>query len=206
MANWNTKLTTPAVSQGPALFLDRDGVVISDRDYLADPQQVQLLPGVAPAMVRARQAGYLLVGVSNQSGLGRGYFSHSDFEAVMQRIVADLAAEGAAFDGFFYCPHAPSDDCQCRKPLTGMLAEAAAFFAWDPARSWVIGDKSSDVELGQAAGLGSILVRTGYGAQQEAKVMSGFSAAQRVLVADDLAAAVDLILAIDDGNSGAGNS
>ncbi len=151
-------------------------------------------------MVRAREAGFLLIGVSNQSGLGRGYFSTADFEAVMERLEADLAAQGAWFDGFFYCPHRPSDDCACRKPRGGMLAEAAEAFAWDPSRSWVIGDKVSDVALGRNAGLGSILVRTGYGSREVAGVRSRWSPADRVLVADDLAAAVDLIL----GRAGSG--
>ncbi len=198
MAVWKTPAAGSGVSPSPILFLDRDGVVIRDRDYLGDPTEVEVLPGVAAAMVRAREAGFLLVGISNQSGLGRGYFTAADFEAVMARLEADLAAEGAWFDGFFYCPHRPNDDCACRKPRGGMLVEAAEAFAWDPSRSWVIGDKVSDVALGLNAGLGSILVRTGYGAGEEAGVRSRWSPADRVLVADDLAAAVELILGRTD--------
>ena len=205
MANWNTPRRTTRSPVHPALFLDRDGVVIGDKDYLADPTGVQLLPGVAEAMVCAREAGFLLIGVSNQSGLGRGYFEQADFEAVMRKIEQDLAAEGARFDGFFYCPHAPGQNCECRKPLPGMLTEAAEYFAWDPALSWVVGDKSSDVGLGQAGGLGSVLVRTGYGAQEEAKVRSRWPDAERVLVADDLPAAVEMILAAADPGEGDGS-
>ena len=195
MTVWKRSPGAPEVMARPALFLDRDGVVIRDRDYLADPAEVELLPGVAAAMRRARAAGYLLIGVSNQSGLGRGYFTSADLGAVMERLEADLAVDGASFDGFYYCPHKPGDDCPCRKPRLGLLTEAAAFHHWDPAQSWVIGDKTSDVALGQAAGLGSVLVRTGYGAQDEDEVQRRWPSSPRVLVADDLPQAVALVLA-----------
>lgn len=195
MTVWKRPPEAPARLPQPALFLDRDGVVIRDRDYLADPAEVEVLGGVADAMRRARAAGFWLIGVSNQSGLGRGYFKTADFGAVMARLEAELAAADVSFDGFYYCPHAPRDRCQCRKPQLGLLAEAARSFTWDPARSWVIGDKVSDVALGQAGGLGSVLVRTGYGAQDEAVVRRRWSSGDRVLVADDLPQAVDLVLA-----------
>jgi histidinol-phosphate phosphatase family protein len=111
--------------RGPVLFLDRDGVVIADRDYLGDPREVQVLPGVAATMLAAREAGFAVVGVSNQSGLGRGFFTPADFTAVMERLDELLARQGAEFDGFYYCPHAPKEDCDCRKPKGGLLEEAA---------------------------------------------------------------------------------
>lgn len=193
MAVWKTKNESSPAQASSALFLDRDGVVIRDKDYLADPAGVELLPGVAEAMIKARTAGFLIIGISNQSGIGRGYFSVSDFDAVMVKLAAELAEYGAWFDGFFYCPHGPDEGCACRKPGIGMLAEAAANFHWDSATSWIVGDKGSDVALGQKAGLGSILVSTGYGAQEEAAVKRRWSSADRVFVAADLAAAVDLI-------------
>jgi len=128
MAIWQTRDRVPAGRPLPTLFLDRDGVVIRDRNYLANPAEVELLPGLAKAMVRARAAGWQLIGVSNQSGLGRGYFSADDFAAVMTRLDDELAEEKAYFDGFFYCPHAPAAECQCRKPRLGMLTEAALDF------------------------------------------------------------------------------
>ncbi len=195
MTVWKRPPYVPGATPRPVLFLDRDGVVIRDRDYLADPAQVEVLAGAADAMRRARAAGFLLIGVSNQSGLGRGYFTRAEFGAVMARLEADLATAGVSFDGFYYCPHAPTDGCQCRKPQPGLLTEAALTVPWDPAQSWVVGDKISDVSLGQEAGLGSVLVRTGYGAQYEVEVRKRWSACARVLVADDLAQAVDLILA-----------
>jgi histidinol-phosphate phosphatase family protein len=178
----------------PALFLDRDGCLIEERHYLADPAAVTLLPGVGDALRRARTAGYLLIAVSNQSGLGRGRFTIAELEAVMARCDELLVAAGAGLDAYFYCPHAPADHCPCRKPALGLLAEAARRFAWDPRRSWVIGDKQSDVDLGIRAGIGALLVRTGYGSAEERR-LAGRSARDAVTVVDDLSAAVAGILA-----------
>jgi histidinol-phosphate phosphatase family protein len=175
--------------RGPVLFLDRDGVVIADRDYLGDPREVQVLPGVAATMLAAREAGFAVVGVSNQSGLGRGFFTPADFSAVMERLDELLARQGAEFDGFYYCPHAPQEDCDCRKPKGGLLAEAARRLTWNPDHSWVVGDKVSDLALGRDHDLGAVLVRTGYGKQAEGEVRDRWSADPRVLVADDLPSA-----------------
>ena len=190
-----------SLRSGPALFLDRDGVVIVDKDYLADPDGVQLVPGTAGAMARAAAAGYLLIGLSNQSGLGRGRFGPEALAAVMTRVDEELARHGAAFDAMYYCPHAPEDACRCRKPGPGLLEEAAASFRWEAARSWVIGDKASDVELGRRHGLGAILVGTGYGAAEAAKVAAFRPGDPRVRLAADLEAAVAMILD-EDGDGG----
>ena len=183
--------------EGPALFLDRDGVLIVDRDYLADPAGVELVPGVGPALARAAAAGWTLIGLSNQSGLGRGRFGQAELEAVMARVDAELAAQGVTLDAMYYCPHAPGDGCRCRKPGPGLLEEAAAAFRWDPARSWVVGDKASDVELGRRHGLGGILVATGHGAAEAAAVAARFPGDTRVRLAADLPAAVAAVLAGD---------
>ena len=171
----------------PTLFLDRDGVLVVEKDYLSDPGQVELVPGVAEALLRARIAGWQLVGVSNQSGLGRGRFTLADFEAVMNRLDEILTAAGCPLDAFFYCPHAPSEGCRCRKPGPGLLDEAAAELAWDQGRSWVIGDKVSDVDLALNHGLKGVLVRTGHGAEQEPSL----GPREGVVVCDDLPAAID---------------
>lgn len=184
----------PSDRPRPVLFLDRDGVLIRDRDYLADPAGVELLPGVVAALREARDAGYLLIGVSNQSGLGRGYFTEAQFETVMRELDRQLTGAGAPLDGFFYCPHAPDEGCRCRKPLPGLLEEAATSTVWDPKLSWVIGDKKSDVQLGRDAGLGGCLVRTGYGQRQEEEVRRLYGGDGRVLIEEDLKAAVDSIL------------
>jgi D-glycero-D-manno-heptose 1,7-bisphosphate phosphatase len=190
MSRWPADLARRLGAPAPTLFLDRDGVVIVEKDYLRDARQVELFPGVTEALRRAREAGYQLVGLSNQSGLGRGRFTLADFAAVMGRLDALLQAAGVPLDGFFYCPHAPEDGCRCRKPAPGLLDEAARHLAWDPARSWVIGDKISDVDLALGAGLRACLVRTGYGSQQERRLGERTT----VLVADDLQAAVAAIL------------
>ncbi len=176
------------------LLLDRDGVVIKDRGYLGDPAGVELIPGAAAAMSRAKAAGWFLVGVSNQSGLGRGMFSPADLDKVMDRLDKLLAAQGAAFDAFFYCPHAPGQGCPCRKPAAGLLEEAGLAAGLDR-RSWVIGDKLSDLEFGLRLGTRAILVRTGYGAQVEQDAMDRWGRDDMVAVADDLPAAIDMVLA-----------
>ncbi|HOX26545.1 MAG TPA: HAD family hydrolase [Candidatus Krumholzibacteria bacterium] len=192
MSRWSFANARPPASRGvPALFVDRDGVIVVERDYLGDPAQLLLVPGATSALRAARAAGFLLVGVSNQSGLGRGRITHAQFAAVMRRFEDVLAAEDCLLDGFFYCPHAPGDGCRCRKPAPGLLEEAAEVFAWDPTRSWIVGDKVSDVDLALAAGLRPALVRTGYGRVEETRL----GERRPVLVADDLAAVVAAILA-----------
>lgn len=144
-----------------ALFLDRDGTLIVDQDYLADPAGVELFPGVAGALKMATEAGFLLVVVSNQSGVGRGYFTDADVVRVNERLFELLVAEGVVIDAFYHCPHAPEDGCNCRKPETGMVEKAAADLGIDTAASFVIGDKASDIELGRRTGAGTVLVSTG---------------------------------------------
>lgn len=191
---WRAPAAGP-MRTGPALFIDRDGVLIVDRDYLDDPAGVELVPGVGSALAAAAAAGFALIGISNQSGLGRGRFGPEALAAVMARVDEDLARVGAALDAMYYCPHAPGDGCRCRKPGPGLLEEAAAAFAWDAAGSWVIGDKASDVELGRRHGLGAVLVATGYGAGERIRVEREWAADAGVMFAADLAHAIALILA-----------
>ncbi len=172
------------------LFLDRDGVLISDADYLSDPDGVKLIPGVAGALARARRIGVRLICVTNQSGIGRGYYTEADFFAVQARVDEALREGGVVLDAVYYCPHAPEAACRCRKPATGLLDEAALRFRWDPARSAMVGDKLSDIDLGLAAGLRPFLVRTGEGLGSESRI--GDRAG--VTVVDDLPAAVALFL------------
>jgi D-glycero-D-manno-heptose 1,7-bisphosphate phosphatase len=195
MAIWKTSRSAGTAEPGPILFLDRDGVVIADRDYLQDADGVELLPGAAAAMAAARRAGFSLIGVSNQSGLGRGLFGPDDFAAVMERLEDLLEQEGTGFDAFFYCPHAPADRCDCRKPQLGLFTEATARFPCLTARSWMVGDKASDIAFGRAADLNAILVMTGHGTEQRDETERRWSADPRVHQAVDLAAAVGRILA-----------
>jgi len=180
---------------GPVLFVDRDGVLVEERHYLAAAADVALLPGAAAALARARDAGLRIVGVSNQSGLARGHFGPAEFAAVMARLEELLAAAGAAWDAFYYCPHGPDDGCGCRKPRPGLLEEAARRVPWRGHRAWVVGDKESDVALARGADLEAVHVLTGHGAAEAPRVAARWGGDPRVRRAADLAAAVDLILA-----------
>ncbi|MDD4951547.1 MAG: HAD-IIIA family hydrolase [Desulfovibrionaceae bacterium] len=173
-------------SGAAAVFLDRDGTVIQERHYLRDPDQVELIPGAARALERLKALGLKLVLVSNQSGVGRGYFSTRDVDAVHERLRAILAREGVELDGIFFCPHAPDEGCGCRKPAPGMALRAAESLGLDLGQSFVVGDKACDVDLGRAVGATAILVRTGYGAGHEALCRPEH-------VADDLPGAAGII-------------
>lgn len=173
----------------PGLLIDRDGTLIEDRDYLADPDEVVLLPGAAAAIGAANRAGVPVVLVSNQSGIGRGYFGEAELQAVNRRIETLLAAEGAHLDGLYHCPHAPDAGCDCRKPAPGMARQAAADLGLDLARAFVVGDKGADLDLARAVAATPLLVRTGYGRETEA------AGGDAEAVFDNLAAAIRWVVA-----------
>jgi D-glycero-D-manno-heptose 1,7-bisphosphate phosphatase len=175
--------------QRPTLFLDRDGVVMEDAGYVARPEDVRLVPGAAAALRSAAAAGLRLVLLTNQSGIGRGYYAESDFRRVQSRLEELLAGEGVRLDAVFACPHAPEDDCACRKPRPGMAEALRRTHGWSARRAWMVGDKASDLGLARRAGLRPLLVRTGEGAATEAAGGAGSAP-----VHDDLAAAVAAIL------------
>jgi histidinol-phosphate phosphatase family protein len=141
----------------PALFLDRDGTLIEDVGYPRDPRRVRLLPAAAKALARLAAAGFALVIVSNQAGVGRGLVSRAEAEAVHAEVLRRFAAAGVSFDGAYYCYHAPDDGCGCRKPAPGLLLRAAAELGLDPGRSFMVGDKPIDLAAGAAAGCRGIL-------------------------------------------------
>ena len=147
-----------------AAFLDRDGTLIVDVGYPRDPDGVTLLDGAAEALAALAASGLRLVVVSNQSGVGRGIVTPEQAEAVHDRFVAELAAEGIALDDAKYCPHAPGAGCACRKPEPAMLLEAAAELDLDLEASFMIGDKHSDVETGRRAGCRTVLLGDADGA------------------------------------------
>jgi D-glycero-D-manno-heptose 1,7-bisphosphate phosphatase len=148
----------------PAIFLDRDGTIIEEKNYLSDPDQVVLLDGAVAGLRALSRHALPLVVISNQSGIGRGYFSLDQAEAVRVRLEVLLAREGIEMAGWFMCPHAPEALCSCRKPLPGMIEAAAQQLHLAPADSFVIGDKRCDIDLAQAVGAKGILVTTGHGA------------------------------------------
>ena len=138
-----------------AVFLDRDNTIIYDAPYMADPGKVEIMPGVVKALRKFRQAGYMLIIVTNQSGIGRGMFTEEAMLQVHKKLRELFGSKGVSFDDIFYCPHSPEDNCECRKPLPGMLLEAAAKHNIDFAESIMIGDKIADVESGIASGCGN---------------------------------------------------
>lgn len=171
-----------------AVFLDRDGTLIAEREYLSDPGGVVFLPGAVAALAVLQQSGFALVLVTNQSGIGRGRYGVTAFQAVQERIERELAAAGIRLDGVYYCPHAPEDGCDCRKPGLALFLRAANELGVDlPASVW-IGDRLRDVEPAAAFGGRAILVRTGYGDQEAVRAAAG------VEVAADLAGAAERLV------------
>ena len=188
-----------AATLRPAVFLDRDGTINVEKDYLHRIEDFQFIPGAPEAIRRLREAGFLIFVVTNQSGVARGYFPREAVCRLHEHLQRQLRAASAGIDGFYVCPHHPSEgqgdyqvDCDCRKGAPGMLLQAARDHGIDLARSFMVGDKLADVEAGSAAGCRPILVRTGYGAKDEPKVTAQFPG---IRVCRDLAAAADCILA-----------
>ena len=169
------------------VLIDRDGTLNVEKQYLADPDQLELIPGSGEALRRLQDAGFGICLVTNQSAISRGYFDVAQLDRLHQRLENMVARFGVRFDGIYYCPHAPADKCDCRKPLPGMIRRAMGEHRFDPEHAWVIGDKEVDIELGLAVGARTVLVRTGYGKHYEAQTRA-------TDVADDLAAAVELVL------------
>jgi D-glycero-D-manno-heptose 1,7-bisphosphate phosphatase len=144
-----------------AVFLDRDGTIIEDEGYLADASRARLLPGIVEALRFFRDRGMMLVVVSNQSGIPRGLITAAQHAEVDARVKELLAAAGVPLDAAYYCAHLPADGCSCRKPLPGMLEQAAAEHGIDTARSFMVGDKLSDIAAGRAAGCITALLGSG---------------------------------------------
>jgi D-glycero-D-manno-heptose 1,7-bisphosphate phosphatase len=149
----------------PAVFFDRDGTLMEEAHYCGDPAQVRVYAGVSEGLRSLKEAGFRTFVVSNQSGIGRGLISEAQYRAVQAELLAQIG-EGL-IDASYFCPDAPGTPSTRRKPEPGMLLEAAADFDVDLARSYMIGDKAADVECGKRAGAKTILVLTGYGAEQD---------------------------------------
>lgn len=160
-----------------AVFVDRDGVLIRDRHYLADPAGVVLYAGVPAALKALRRAGYRIVVVSNQSGVARGLITRRQVDAVHARLKSLLARAGAKWDALYYSPHGPDSGHPWRKPGTGMLEAARRRFRLDLRASYLVGDKTSDLECARRAGCLGVLVRTGKGGRdREFRARAAFTA------------------------------
>ncbi|MFW6303498.1 MAG: D-glycero-beta-D-manno-heptose 1,7-bisphosphate 7-phosphatase [Candidatus Sumerlaeota bacterium] len=162
------KLHAPPQKQAPAVFLDRDGTINREVEYLHEPQKFELLPGAAQGMRRFQDMGYRLVVVTTQAGIGLGYFTKEDFYKVNRAMFRALAPFDVKIDRVYFCPHAVTENCQCRKPETGLFQRAVKDLNIDMQHSIVIGDKTSDIEAAHRLGLTSILVRTGHAGSDNA--------------------------------------
>ena len=184
----------------PSIFLDRDGVLIENRsDYVRDWSQVKIIPEAVRALSLALIKKYKVVIVTNQSAVGRGLILLKTAEEINQRLINLIGDEGGQIDGV-YMPHKPEDGCSCRKPLPGLLLQAAKDLSLDLKRSWMIGDAWSDVQAGEAAGLrGTILLRTGRGTEQ--LLQARLQTVTGNLVFDNLPLAFEAILSIDNDSA-----
>lgn len=177
----------PTSTAKPVAFLDRDGTLNESVEYLGEPEKMKLLPGVVEGLKQLNELGYLTVLVTNQPGIGMGYFSREDFYRVNRVLLKAASAAGAKIHKIYFCPHSHADSCSCRKPSTGMLERAFAELKVDKSRSVVIGDTTLDIKLAENAGLKSILVQTGMAGKD------GNFSCTPTHVAQDFRAAVEIL-------------
>ena len=176
----------------PAIFLDRDGTLIVETGYLHEPDKVELIPGTGDAVRRLADAGFELFIVTNQAGIGRGYFTEDQMHATNERVCAEFAKNGVTFRKIYFAPEAPHQPSRNRKPSPQMILDARDEFGIDLSASYMVGDKVIDVECGTNAGVKlSALVRTGYGLEQESKLGQ---AHQPYAITDTLNDFADLVL------------
>lgn len=168
----NPQSTIRNLQSSRAIFIDRDGTLNEDIGYVSNPDQLTLYPWAAEAVRLINNSGRKAIVITNQSGIARGLYTEDTLARIHSRLIKDLAREGARIDGVYYCPHHPAVGeppyrraCECRKPRTGMLDAASLEYGIDLARSFVIGDKASDMELAENAGARGALVLTGYGSE-----------------------------------------
>lgn len=174
----------------PAIFLDRDGVIIENREnYVRSWYDVEIFPQAVDALVAISQIPYLVILVTNQSAVGRGYITYENAVYINQRLLAIIRAAGGRIDAVYMCPHLPEVGCACRKPQPGLIIQAAAELNIDLSQSVIIGDALTDIQAGQAAGIGElVLVRTGRGHLQESLLPIGILPS--IFIFDDLREAV----------------
>jgi D-glycero-D-manno-heptose 1,7-bisphosphate phosphatase len=154
------------INKCPAVFLDRDGVIIVEKEFQVDPRTIEFIDGSINGL-KNLDNDYILAVVSNQSGVARGYFSGDDVITFNLALNAQLGAAGITISGWYFCPHSPEDGCPCRKPQPGMFLRAEKELNIDLGQSWMIGDKTSDIAAGKYIGARTILVETGYGGKEK---------------------------------------
>lgn len=168
----------------PAVFIDRDGTIMEDTDYCSHPKDVRIFPGVVDALRRLRSRGFKVIIITNQSGIGRGLFTLDQYRAVEAEVLRQLGDD--LIDATYYCPDAPGQHSNCRKPAPGMIVNATRDYHIDLSHSFLIGDKEIDVECAHNAGVRAIRVRTG--------IQRDMTGSKADWVADDMPAAVGMIL------------
>ena len=149
-----------------AVFLDRDGTVCEDVNYLSRPEQLKIFPFAAKAIRLLNDNDFLVILITNQSGIARGFFDENALLEIHEKLLSELAEQNAKLDAIYFCPHNSGDNCNCRKPNTGMIEQATRDFSIDLENSWMIGDKAIDVETGFNAETKTALVLTGYGRKE----------------------------------------
>jgi D-glycero-D-manno-heptose 1,7-bisphosphate phosphatase len=198
---WCQILQRPAPGR-PALFLDRDGAIVEDTGYLHRVEDIRIIPGAGKVIAAANRRSVPVIMVTNQSGIGRGYYGWAEFKSVQDAIVASLAAEGAGIDAIYACAHHPQaegdlahPDHPARKPNPGMLLQAASTLTLDLKSSWLVGDKADDIEAAKRAGIaGALLVATGYGNAERQRAATLVSPAFEVHFGRSIADAMTLPL------------
>lgn len=170
----------------PAIFVDRDGTLIEEVNFLSRVDDLRIFDFTFNALKRLKNAGYLILVITNQSGISRGIFTENDMHTIHSAMQDRL---NCMIDAFYFCPHLPNSGCRCRKPQTGMIEQAMVDFSIDKSNSWMIGDKAIDVMTGQNAGLNTALVLTGYGSTDIEKLES-----KPTVTAADFAEAVNRLL------------
>jgi len=185
-----------------AVFLDRDGTINVEREFLHRPEDFEFIPGAPQAIRLLNEAGFRVIVVTNQSGIARGFYDEAAVSRLHRHMDAQLARFGARIDAYYFCPHHPEhgtgdyrNSCECRKPMDGMLRRGAAEFSLDLPASFIIGDRFVDVEAGLKAGCRAMLVRTGYGAAESARLPP------EIPVYQDLLEAVRVIVSGHDRSS-----
>lgn len=171
------------------IFVDRDGTLVEDRGYAFRVEDYARLAGAAEGLRLLHAAGWPIAVVTNQSGIGRGYFTEADFRRFQRHLEEDFAAQGVPLAASYFCPHTPEDACSCRKPAPGLLKRAARELGVELGTSWMLGDTPADVETARRAGCRAVYLLTGQGRRHRAELPAG------VPVAEDLVAAAQLILA-----------
>lgn len=169
-----------------AVFLDRDGVINEDIGYVHKPEDFKIFPGVFESLKKLRESGFKLIIITNQSGIGRGYYTEEDFFKLNNYMLDIFDKNGVKIDKVYFCPHLPKDNCDCRKPKTKFIEDAVEEFDLDIKRCWAVGDKLSDVEIGERAGCRTVLLDSRYTRGLDRHKLKNLEEATRYILKESL--------------------